>query len=141
MMRRALAWFIVGCATAIACRSQTASVITVDHGSNAPEQQAKVLTEIGQLLAGTGLEGAEIVPVSTVTGEGVAALREKLFDAARAMTARAAAELSEARRLSGDDHYATIAHLRAEYLGEPKIRALYEAVYFAGLRIAGMPEK
>jgi tetratricopeptide (TPR) repeat protein len=54
---------------------------------------------------------------------------------------RAAAELSEARRLRGDDHYATIARLSAEYLGVPKIRALYEAVYFAGLRIAGMPEK
>ena len=56
-------------------------------------------------------------------------------------TARAAAELAEARRLSGDDHYASIAHLSAEYLGVPKIRALYEGVYFAGLRIAGMPEK
>jgi TolB-like protein/DNA-binding winged helix-turn-helix (wHTH) protein len=56
-------------------------------------------------------------------------------------TARAAAELSEARRLSGDDHYATIAHLSTEYLGVPKIRALYEGVFFAGLRIAGMPEK
>ena len=56
-------------------------------------------------------------------------------------TARAAAELAEARRLSGDDHYASIAHLNAEYLGVPKIRALYEDVYFAGLRIAGMPEK
>jgi hypothetical protein len=56
-------------------------------------------------------------------------------------TARAAAELSEARRLSGDDHYATIEHLSAEYLGVPQIRALHEAVYFAGLRIARMPEK
>jgi TolB-like protein/Flp pilus assembly protein TadD len=56
-------------------------------------------------------------------------------------TARAAAELAEARRLSGDDHYASITHLSAEYLGVPKIRALYEDVYFAGLRIAGMPEK
>jgi TolB-like protein/DNA-binding winged helix-turn-helix (wHTH) protein/Tfp pilus assembly protein PilF len=56
-------------------------------------------------------------------------------------TARAASELSEARRLSGDDRYATITHLSDEYLGVPKIRALYEAVYFAGLRIAGIPEK
>jgi TolB-like protein/DNA-binding winged helix-turn-helix (wHTH) protein len=56
-------------------------------------------------------------------------------------TARAAAELAEARRLSGDDRYASIAHLRGEYLGVPKIRALYEDVYFAGLRIAGMQEK
>jgi hypothetical protein len=28
-----------------------------------------------------------------------------------------------------------------EYLGVPKIRALYEATYFAGLRKAGMPEE
>jgi tetratricopeptide (TPR) repeat protein len=55
--------------------------------------------------------------------------------------ARATAELPEARRLSGDDRYATIAHLDAEYLGVSKIRALYEATYFAGLRIAGVPEK
>jgi hypothetical protein len=31
--------------------------------------------------------------------------------------------------------------LSTEYLGVPKIRALYEGVFFAGLRIAGMPEK
>jgi adenylate cyclase len=48
---------------------------------------------------------------------------------------------AEARRLSGDDHYSSIARLNTEYLGVPKIRALYEDVYFAGLRIAGMPEK
>jgi adenylate cyclase len=54
---------------------------------------------------------------------------------------RAAAELAEARRLSGDDHYSSITRLRSEYLGVPKIRALYEDIYFAGLRIAGMPEK
>jgi adenylate cyclase len=56
-------------------------------------------------------------------------------------TKRAAMELAEARRLSGDDHYSSIARLNTEYLGVPKIRALYEDVYFAGLRIAGMPEK
>jgi hypothetical protein len=56
-------------------------------------------------------------------------------------TARAAAELTKARTLSGDNNYSSIAHLRADYLGVPKIRALYEDVYFAGLRSAGMPEK
>jgi hypothetical protein len=54
---------------------------------------------------------------------------------------RAAAELAEARRLSGDDHYSSITRLRTEYLGVPKIRGLYEDVYFMGLRIAGIPEK
>jgi adenylate cyclase len=56
-------------------------------------------------------------------------------------TDRAKAELAEARRLSGDDRYSSIAHLNAEYLGVPKIRALYDEVYFAGLRIAGIPEE
>jgi predicted Zn-dependent protease len=56
-------------------------------------------------------------------------------------TIRAAAELAAARSLSGDDHYSSIARLRAEYLGVPKIRALYESVYFAGLRMAGLSEE
>ena len=54
---------------------------------------------------------------------------------------RAAAELAEARRLSGDDRYSSIAHLQAVgYFGVPKVRALFEATYFVGLRKAGMPE-
>ena len=53
----------------------------------------------------------------------------------------AAAELAEARRLSGDDLYASIGRLKAVgYFRVSKIRALYEATYFAGLRKAGMPE-
>ena len=57
-------------------------------------------------------------------------------------TERAAAELAEARRLSGDDRYSSIARLKAVgYFGVPKIRALFEATYFAGLRKAGMPEE
>ena len=55
-------------------------------------------------------------------------------------TERARTELANARSLSRDDHYASIAHLNAEYLGVTKIRALFNAVYFAGLRTAGMPE-
>jgi TolB-like protein/DNA-binding winged helix-turn-helix (wHTH) protein/Flp pilus assembly protein TadD len=53
---------------------------------------------------------------------------------------RARTELATARSLSRDDHYASIAHLEAEYLGVPKIRARFSDIYFAGLRIAGMPE-
>jgi len=56
-------------------------------------------------------------------------------------TERAAAELAEARRLVGDDRYSTIAHLKAGYLGVPKIRALFEATYLVGLRKAGIPEE
>jgi adenylate cyclase len=57
-------------------------------------------------------------------------------------TERAAAELAEARRLSPDDRYSSIARLKSVgYFGVPKIRALYEATYFAGLRKAGMPEE
>jgi len=57
-------------------------------------------------------------------------------------TERAATELAEARRLSGDDRYSTIARLKAaRYWGVPNVRALFEATYFAGLRKAGMPEE
>jgi adenylate cyclase len=57
-------------------------------------------------------------------------------------TERAAVELAEARRLSGDDRYSSIARLNAVgYFGVPKIHALFEATYFAGLRKAGMPEE
>jgi TolB-like protein len=57
-------------------------------------------------------------------------------------TDRAAAELAEARRRVGDDRYCSIARLRAvESWGVPKVRALFEATYFAGLRKAGMPEE
>jgi adenylate cyclase len=55
---------------------------------------------------------------------------------------RASAELAEARRLSSDDRYSSIARLRAvSYWGPPKTRALYEAIYVAGLRLAGMPQE
>jgi tetratricopeptide (TPR) repeat protein len=57
-------------------------------------------------------------------------------------TERAAAELAEARRLTSDDRYSSIARLKTVgYFGVPKIRALYEATYFVGLRKAGMPEE
>jgi adenylate cyclase len=56
-------------------------------------------------------------------------------------THRAAAELADARGLSGDGRFASMTRLRAaRYWGVPKIRALYETTYFAGLRLAGMPE-
>ena len=57
-------------------------------------------------------------------------------------TDRAEVELAEARRLSSDDRYSSLARLRAiGYWGVPAVRALYEATYFAGLRKAGMPEE
>ena len=56
-------------------------------------------------------------------------------------TERAAAELAEARRLSGEGSFSSIARLRRGYFGVPKIRVLYEATYFAGLRKAGVPEE
>jgi tetratricopeptide (TPR) repeat protein len=56
-------------------------------------------------------------------------------------TERAAAELTEARRLS-DGRYSSIAYLKAvAYFGVPNMRALCEATYFAGLRKAGMPQE
>jgi adenylate cyclase len=57
-------------------------------------------------------------------------------------TKRAAVELAEARRLSADDRYTSIARLKASgQLWAPKIYALAEPTYFAGLRKAGMPEE
>ncbi|HWZ69577.1 MAG TPA: hypothetical protein VNW89_17255 [Stellaceae bacterium] len=50
------------------------------------------------------------------------------------------AELAEARRVSPDGHYMSIARVKAGYFGVPSVRALYEATYFDGLRKAGMPE-
>jgi TolB-like protein len=62
--------------------------------------------------------------------------------ALRGETERAAAELAEARRLSADGRFTSIARLRAVgFWGVPKIRALYEATFFDGLRKAGMPEE
>jgi adenylate cyclase len=61
--------------------------------------------------------------------------------ALRGETERAASELAEARRLAGEGSFSSIARMRARYWGVPKIRALWEATYFAGLRKAGMPEE
>jgi tetratricopeptide (TPR) repeat protein len=64
--------------------------------------------------------------------------------ALRGETERAAAELAEARRLDGGDLFSSIAHVKADSVAGwavPKIRALFEATYFAGLRKAGMPEE
>jgi adenylate cyclase len=58
---------------------------------------------------------------------------------------RAAGELAEARRLSGDARYfSSIAKIRTGRLWRslsPKTRALYEATFFVGLRKAGVPEE
>jgi TolB-like protein len=59
-------------------------------------------------------------------------------------TERAAAELAEARRLTGDDHCSSVVALKAfgnarGYYRAPNID--FESTYFAGLRKAGMPEQ
>ena len=57
-------------------------------------------------------------------------------------TERGAAELAETYRLSGKVWVSTIADMKVTgYWGPPKIRALYESVYFAGLRKLGVPEE
>jgi tetratricopeptide (TPR) repeat protein len=59
-------------------------------------------------------------------------------------TERAAAELAEARRLSPEGSYSSIARVKANPWfsnSVPKVRALRETTYFAGLRKAGMPEE
>jgi adenylate cyclase len=62
--------------------------------------------------------------------------------ALRGETERAAAELAEARRLSNDDRFSSLARLKAVgHFGVPKTGALVEATLFAGLRKAGVPEE
>jgi TolB-like protein len=57
-------------------------------------------------------------------------------------TELAAAEIAEARRLSPDGRYSSIARLKeVGYLGVPKIRELFERIYLTGYRIAGVPEE
>jgi hypothetical protein len=58
-------------------------------------------------------------------------------------TQRASVALGEARRVS--DRYSSIARLKAGspwlWLEAPRLRAVAETTYFAGLRLAGMPEE
>jgi adenylate cyclase len=55
---------------------------------------------------------------------------------------RAAAELAEARRLTGGKGFSSINRMRAAGdWGAPSIRALHEDTFFAGLRKAGMPDQ
>jgi adenylate cyclase len=62
--------------------------------------------------------------------------------ALKGQSERAATELAEARRLSGDDRFSSIARLEAVTdFGVPVVRALYETTYLAGLRKAGMLEE
>jgi TolB-like protein/cytochrome c-type biogenesis protein CcmH/NrfG len=58
-------------------------------------------------------------------------------------TERAAVELAEARRLSPDDRFSSLARVLASrgYWGVPNIRALFETTYLRGLRLAGIPEE
>jgi TolB-like protein/Flp pilus assembly protein TadD len=81
---------------------------------------------------------------SAATHTGLATVHAGLASAyaLKGQIERANRELVEARRLDGGDRYSGIARLRAaEDFGVPKIRALFERTYFAGLRKAGMPEK
>ncbi|MBB1497910.1 selenocysteine-specific translation elongation factor [Paracoccus sp. MC1862] len=52
-------------------------------------RRTAVTAEIKALLDGTGLDGAPVIPVSTVTGEGIEALRAALAEAEAETTARA----------------------------------------------------
>ena len=55
---------------------------------------------------------------------------------------RAALELAEAQRLSGEHRYSSIARVQTSgYFKAPAVRALFEATFFAGLRKAGLPEE
>lgn len=53
---------------------------------------------------------------------------------------RAASELAEARQLSGDGRYSSIAEFARSRPWAPQVYALAETTFFAGLRLAGVPE-
>src|SRR5215468_7542 len=53
-----------------------------------PDQLAEVTAQIRALLAGTGLAAVEIMPVSSVTGAGIATLEARLLAAATALPSR-----------------------------------------------------
>ncbi|WP_267220357.1 selenocysteine-specific translation elongation factor [Dyella silvae] len=55
-----------------------------------PSRLTEVTTEIRQAIAGTVLEGADILPVSSTTGSGIDALRDRLAREAHALGERAA---------------------------------------------------
>jgi tetratricopeptide (TPR) repeat protein len=53
----------------------------------------------------------------------------------------AAAELDAARKIRGSEYYSSITHLKSlSYFGVPTVQAQVDAIYFAGLRRAGVPE-
>ena len=69
----------------------------------APERVEALQAELHELLAGTGLAAAPIVAVSAQTGQGVAALRDLLFDASCQLPPRTAPGLAAlAPRLAVD---------------------------------------
>ena len=55
-----------------------------------PERREAVIADIRQTLAATSLAGADIVPVSAVSGEGIDSLRQRIFSEARAKIQRSA---------------------------------------------------
>jgi adenylate cyclase len=61
--------------------------------------------------------------------------------ALRGETGRAAAELAEARQLSGDGRYSSIARFTDSRSWAPEIHSLAEPTFFAGLRQVGVPEE
>jgi TolB-like protein/Tfp pilus assembly protein PilF len=64
--------------------------------------------------------------------------------ALRGKTERAAAELTQARKLRGEGSFSSVANMKlGGWWGSlsPKTRGLYGATYFTGLREAGMPEE
>ncbi len=55
----------------------------------APLRLIQISAEIAQLVGPTQLAGAEIIPVSTLTGQGIPELRQRLFAVARSIGSRA----------------------------------------------------
>jgi selenocysteine-specific elongation factor len=56
----------------------------------APSRRAEVATDIARALSATRLAGTPVLPISTVTGEGIEELRQRLFEASGRLGQRSA---------------------------------------------------
>jgi hypothetical protein len=121
-----------GCSTGIQIFHRVA-VLRFDGGGSAwrlPSAYAQALNDQPPVAGSSGPYRSTKYPISSfLQGE----------------DDRAAAELAEARKLSRDDRFSSLARLKPTGLfgsgswGVPKVSGLFEATYFAGLRKAGMP--
>ena len=96
-----------------------------------PERIAEVRLEIEMLVAGTCLEGADILPVSAITGDGIAAMQEHLA---------AVMDLTEARDSSGNFRLAIDRSFTVQGTGLVVTGAVFSGSVTVGDRLVLSPQ-